>query len=192
MLVKLTILRRFWRAHEGVSAVEFAMLAPVFLLLLFGIIEFSLIMLVTNIMENATSITSRMGRTGYAAAGTSREDTIRASIDDRAGVFIDPQRLTITSKYYQQFDQINDAEPWNDANHNNVAETGEYTDINGNGQYDSDMGQAGYGNAEDIVVYTVRYPWSIMTPIMREIIGNTQGKFPIVAHAVVRNEPYEN
>lgn len=186
------MLRRFWRANEGVSAIEFAIVVPVLLLLIFGIVEFATIMLVANIMENATSISSRLGKTGYTASGQSRSDTIRASVIARAGGLVDSNKLTITSKFYKQFDQINNAEPWNDANGNGLAEVGEYTDINGNGQYDSDMGLAGFGNAEDIVVYTVNYPWSIMTPIMREIIGNGNGEFPITARAVVKNEPYDD
>lgn len=185
-------LHRLWRAREGASALEFAILAPVFLLLIFAITEFSLIMLVSNIMENATSITSRLGRTGYSEATLSREDTIRAQVEQRAGVFLDPARLTISAKSYSLFNQIGDAEPWNDTNHNGIAEAGEYTDINGNGVYDTDMGSAGYGGADDVVVYTVRYPWTILTPILREILGDANGEFPITAHAVVKNEPYDD
>lgn len=180
---------RFIRCQRGVTAIEFAIIAPVMLLMIFSILEFSMLMLVTNIMESATSISSRLGRTGHAESGVSREDTILASIEERAGVLIDSNNLTINSKYYEQFDQIGDAEPWNDLNGNGNADAGEYTDINGNGQYDAEMGQAGYGNADDIVVYTVSYPWSVATPIMREFIG-TNGIYTITTHAVVKNEPY--
>lgn len=185
-------LRRLWRAREGASALEFAILAPVFILLMLGITEFAIIMLVSNIMENATSISSRLGRTGYNEAALSREATIRAQVERKAGVFLDPARLTIDAKSYSQFNQIGDAEPWNDSNHNGIAEAGEYTDINGNGVYDTDMGMAGYGGAEDVVVYTVRYPWPVMTPIMRELVGDANGEFIITAHAVVKNEPYDD
>lgn len=185
-------IQRLWFARDGVTAIEFAVIAPVLLLLMFGILEFALIMLVSNVMESATSITSRLGRTGFVEAGKSREETILASIERRAGTMLDSSKVTITAKHYEQFDQIGDAEPWTDKNSNGIAEVGEYDDINGNGMYDSDMGLAGYGNAEDIVVYTVRYPWPIMTPIMRELIGDTQGNFPITAHAVVKNEPYDD
>lgn len=185
-------IQRLWRAREGVTAIEFAVLAPVLLLLMFAILEFSLIMLVSNVMESATSITSRLGRTGFIEAGKSREQTILASIEKRAGTMLDAGKLSITAKHYEQFDQIGDAEPWTDTNGNGIADPGEYDDINGNGQYDSDMGLAGYGDAEDIVVYTVEYPWQIMTPIMREFLGDAQGIFPITAHAVVKNEPYDD
>ena len=184
-----SFLRRFTRCRDGVTAVEFAIIAPVLLLLVFGIIEFALLMLATNILESATSLSSRLGKTGYAQSGISREETILASVRSRAGLLLDPDQLTITSKFYEQFDQIGDAEPWNDTNHNGIPEVGEYVDINGNGKYDADMGQAGYGNADDIVVYTVSYPWHVITPIMREFIG-TKGVFTITTHAVVKNEPY--
>ena len=179
------------RDARGVTAIEFAVIAPVLLLLMFGILEFSAIMLVSNMMESATAITSRLGKTGYVTAGSSRSDTILASVRDRTQGLVNPALLSIASKYYSQFSQIGDPEPWNDANANGVAETGEYQDINGNGQWDADMGLAGYGGAGAVVVYTVTYPWPIMTPILREVIGNAQGNYVINATSVVKNEPYD-
>lgn len=180
----------FIRASSGVTAVEFAVIAPVLMLLIFGIIEFSLIMTVYNAMEGATSISSRLGKTGFTAAGLTRAQTIINTITDRAGAVIDANQITITSKFYKQYDQINDPEPYADANANGSYDTGEgYSDINGNGQWDADMGASGYGSAGDVVVYNVSYPWPIATPIMRELIG-TGGYYTITTHAVVKNEPY--
>ncbi|MFZ4541158.1 MAG: TadE/TadG family type IV pilus assembly protein [Rickettsiales bacterium] len=183
-------LRRLLRREEGVGAVEFAMIAPVVLLLLFGIIEFSLVMVVYNVMEGATAVSSRLGKTGFVAAGTTRQATILQAIKDRAGSLIDSNQLTMTSKFYKQYDQINDPEPYIDANHNGLYNSPEtYTDINGNGHWDADMASSGYGSAGDVVVYTVTYPWPISTPIMRQFLG-TNGTFMITTHAVVKNEPY--
>ncbi len=179
------------RARDGVTAVEFAFVAPVLILILFAIIEFSLIMMVNNIMESATNMSSRLGKTGFIAAGKTREDTITAAVRERAGSLIDPDRLSVSTKVYRTFGEINRPEPWHDTNGNGVPDPGEYTDINGNGVYDTDMARAGYGNAGDIVVYTIKYPWSITTPIMRELIGNESGEYPLTAHAVVKNEPYD-
>ena len=165
------------------------MIAPVLLLIVFGIIEFSLIMFVSNLLESATAIASRLGKTGYTASGISREATITQSIAAHANGMIDVAQLAITSKYYAQFDQIGQPEPWTDTNHNGVADPGEYTDVNGNGKYDADMGAAGYGGANDVVVYTISYPWHILTPFMGAIIGKN-GVYTITTHAVVKNEPY--
>ena len=168
---------------------EFAIIAPVLILLLMGITEFAFIMLASNVLESATAISSRLGSTGYTANGTSREDTIMQSIQQHAGELLDTSKVTIASKYYSQFDQINQPEPWTDTNHNGVPDPGEWVDVNGNGVYDTDMGTAGYGGANDIVVYTVSYPWTIMTPIMSSLIG-TNGVLTLTASAVVKNEPY--
>ena len=182
-------IQRFANCEHGITAMEFAIIAPVMLLLLFGIIEFSFIMLVTNVLESATAISSRLGSTGYTADGTSREDTIMQSIAAHAGELIDTTKITISSKYYSQFNQIDQPEPWTDTNHNGIPDPGEWIDVNGNGVYDTDMGIAGYGGPNDIVVYTVSYPWTIMTPIMSNIIG-TNGVYTITTSAVVKNEPY--
>lgn len=183
-------LRMFLKAQHGTTAIEFAVVAPVLLLLLFGIIEFSMIMLTYNIMEGATSLSARIGSTGYVDASTSRAQTIRNAIIARAGSWIDPARLTITAQSYGQFDQIHDPEPFTDSNHNGVRDGGEaYTDVNGNGQWDSDMGLAGYGNTGDVVVYAVSYPWTILTPFAGPLIGH-DGIFTITTHAVTKNEPY--
>lgn len=183
-------LRQFARAHQGVTAVEFALLAPVLLLLMMGIVEFSLIMLAYNVIESATTVSARLGATGFTTSGISREQTILNSITARAGTFITPSKLVITSKFYSQFSNISDPEPYTDTNHNGMYNAGEpYTDVNGNGKWDDDMGKAGYGQAGDIVVYTVSYPWKILTPMVGSFIGHN-GVFTITTHAVTKNEPF--
>lgn len=180
----------FFRAEAGVTAIEFAVVAPVLLLLLMGIIEFSLIMLASNVLESATNLSSRLSKTGYQDAGVTREQTIINEVNSQAGSLLDTTKLTISSKFYQQFDQINDPEPWTDSNANGTRDPGEpYTDINGNSQWDADLGVAGYGGPGDIVVFTVSYPWAIATPIISNLVGSN-GIFTITSHAVVRNEPY--
>lgn len=179
-----------WHRNDGVTALEFALVAPVFMLLLFGIVEFALIMMVYNVMEGATASSSRLGKTGYTAAGGTRQQTIINVITDRAGTLINPALLTVGTKFYKQFDQINDPEPYIDANGNGSHDGGEtYTDINGNGQWDPDMAASGFGSAGDIVVYEVSYPWTVSTPIISSLVG-TNGIYTITTHAVVKNEPY--
>lgn len=41
-------MKRFWRRTEGVTAVEFALIMPVFIVIAFGAIEFSLILFTYN------------------------------------------------------------------------------------------------------------------------------------------------
>lgn len=184
------LLKKFRSAEAGVTAIEFAVVAPVMCLLISGIIEFAIIMMVYNVMEGATANSSRTGRTGFVEVGTTRQQTILDSITTRAGSLLDPLKLSVVTKYYKQYDQINDPESYIDANTNGQYDAGEsFTDTNGNGMWDADMGQSGYGSAGDIVVYTVSYPWIVSTPIVSDLISSN-GIFTITTHAVVKNEPY--
>ncbi len=178
-----------WQDQSGIAIIEFAMIAPVFLLMVMGIIEFSTIMFTTVVMESATNVTSRLGKTGYVAAGTTRDQQIIDNIKTRTAGLLDPTKITITSKAYTDFSKVGQPEPCLNPNHSPCpgAPGVNFTDINGNGVWDADMGRAGLGNAGDVVVYTVSYPWPIMTPIVAGIIGRT---FTITVRTVVRNEPY--
>ena len=183
------LLRGFRDDETGSTLIEFAMISVALVTLLGGIVEFSMIMLAKNSMEAATNISSRLGKTGYADGGLTREETILAEVERRTGAIIDPEKLEITSKAYDQFDQIGKPEPWNDANEDGFPDPGEYTDINGNGQYDQDMGIAGIGGSDDIVVYTVSYPWRVFTPLIGRFFGS-DSTLTLTASSVVKNEPF--
>lgn len=183
------LVRGFRGDESGSTLIEFAMISMALVTLLTGIIEFSMIMLAKNSMEAATNISSRLGKTGFTDNGLSREDTILAEVERRTGAIIDPQKLAISSKSYEQFDQIGKPEPWNDANQDGFPDPGEYTDINGNGQYDEDMGIAGIGGSDDVVVYTVSYPWRLFTPLIGGFFGSNS-TIELSASSVVKNEPF--
>lgn len=185
----LSGLRPSLRDESGIAALEFAMITPVLLLMLMGIIEFSMIMFTTAVMESATNITSRLGKTGYVAEGSTREQQILDSVAHRTAGLLDPEKITIDSKIYSDFSKIGQPEPCLDPTSSPCPGTSgvNFVDINGNGMWDADMGKAGLGEAGDVVVYTVSYPWPIMTPFIGSIIGNP---FTLTVRTVVRNEPY--
>lgn len=179
------------RDERGSVVMEFALLAPVLFILMFGIVEYGIIMLANNTLEHATTKASRLGKTGYTVSGVSRQTMIYNMIKNDSLALVNPDHVTITTRAYKKIDQIGDPEPYTDSNHNNQYNTGEpYTDVNGNGRWDADMGLAGLGGAGDVVVYTVTYPWHVMTPIVSHMIGEN-GIFTISSTMVVRNEPYD-
>ncbi len=178
------------KAQDGVTAVEFALIAPVALLLIMGIIETSLVMFAQNVLESATFAASRTGKTGYAETDETREATIRTVLDDRADAVFDSTLIDITTRTYARFDQVGDPEPYIDANNNQMRDDGEnFTDVNGNGQYDTDMGMEGVGNAGEIVVYTVSYPWNIFTPLVQDFLAE-DGVITLSSRVVIQNEPF--
>jgi Flp pilus assembly pilin Flp len=176
--------------ERGATAIEFACVAPVLLILMFGTIEFSLIMLTQGLMDSATFNASRLGKTGYIPTGLTREEAIRQRISEQAGVLVRAQDLAITTQVYGSFDNINQPEPFTDSNRNGRFDNGEvFVDTNGNGGWDADMARAGLGGAGDVVVYTIDYPWRIQTPIIGYLF-NANSTVSLSVRAVVKNEPF--
>jgi hypothetical protein len=180
------------KKQDGTAAIEFALVAPVMFMFIFGIIEFGLIIFNTSYLENATNIASRLGRTGYEEEGVDREDMIIAAIEESTNEVFDPSQIDISYEYYSQFDHIGKGEEYFDTNGSGQYDLGEpYTEINGNGQWDAELGQDGLGEAGDVVVYTVTYPWKIMTPILQPFFLSSDGVYEIRSSIIVRNEPYD-
>jgi hypothetical protein len=183
---------RIVKCENGTTAIEFALILPVLVLIIMGAIEISLFLFVQSSMEGATFAVSRLGKTGFIEDGLTREETIRAELDERLGVFLDPEELVITSQSYDDFTSVGAPEPFIDVNGNGTRDDGEnYTDTNGNGQYDEDMGVDGAGDSGDVVMYTVTYPWHVMTPMFQDHLGE-EGVVEISSRFIVKNEPYND
>ena len=187
-----TPFHRIRRARDGSSLVEFAFVAPLFLMTLVGIIEVAMTLFVSSLLEGGLRDAARFGITGFTPAGTTREEAIVDHIDQVTLGLIDPSEITITTMIYPDFNQIGGEEPYVDANTNGQWDAGEsYNDINGNGQWDADMGQAGMGGPGDVVVYSLEAPWTILTPLLSSVLGD-DGQLTLRASIAVRNEPFLN
>ena len=186
--MKTRVSKTILGCNSGITSLEFALISPVFILMVMGIIEFSMIMFTSAVMESATGSTARLGKTGYVAPGTTRQQQLIDSVANKTTGLLDPDNITVTTTTYSSFGNVNRPEPYIDDNHNDHYDLGEsFTDINGNAQWDEDMGRDNAGNANDIVVYTVSYPWHVMTPVVSAVIGSI---YTIRARTVVKNEPY--
>lgn len=154
------------RERRGVTAIEFALLAPVLFTFLIGIVEVSLMLLAQHLLENATYNASRTAKTGYVAASKTQLETVTEVLHSRlSGLapLLDPTKVSITYTTY--------------ANLSNIGVTGQGTES--------------LGTASQIVVYTVSYPWKIFTPIMSSALGHDDGTLTLTSRIVVRNEPYD-
>ncbi|SKA36365.1 TadE/TadG family type IV pilus assembly protein [Consotaella salsifontis] len=179
-------LRRLGEA--GVTAVEFALIAPVLFMLFMGIVEYGLAEAANMLLKHATYTAAREGRTGFSSENSTREETVRAIVRKEASLLMDADKLSIDSRRYTDFATMASPEPFIDANGNGIRDNGEnYTDLNGNGQYDGAV--AGIGGATQVVVYTVSYPWKFFTPLIGNLAGH-DGVLTLTAKAVVQNEPY--
>jgi Flp pilus assembly protein TadG len=177
---------------EGATAVEYAIILPVVLLLIMGIVEYNTIMYAMSVLSGSTVAAAREGATGYQAAGSSsRQQYIYSLVQSHSAGLLDPNKLTISSKSYANFADIGQPEPCLKPAAGPCPGTPgvNFVDVNGNGTWDQDQGAAGLGASGDIVVYTVSYPWPIYTPLLKPFLGSS-GIYTLKSSAVVKNEPY--
>jgi len=179
-----------WLASErGSALVDFAILAPVLVLLLVLIVESALLLLGQILLQNAVGDAARSGIVGSALDAPSREALVRRAAQRVAGSLLRPEKLHLDTLVYPSFDDIGRPEPFVDVNGNGVRDAAEpFRDVNGNGRWDADMGRVGLGGPNDVVLYRVRYEWQPMTPLVRHLLPG--GSLELRAAYAVRNEPF--
>ena len=98
-LIKLY--RSFRKKRRGASAVEFAVVAPVFFLLIFGMIEFGRMVMVQQVLTNASREGARLavldGTTSAAVEDVIRDNLANASVSGTGlSVTLDPSNPQTT------------------------------------------------------------------------------------------------
>jgi len=179
-----------WR-EQGSTAVEFAFAMPILAAALVGLVELAMIMLVTTLMEGGLREASRFGVTGFEPAGITREQRILDILAQHTIGLVDIGQAQITTLIYPDFENIGDPEPYtDDSPANGSYDMGEvFVDVNGNGQWDADMGAVGAGDSGDIVVYQITYDWEMLTGLLDAFIGQN-GAIQLTASVAVQNEPF--
>jgi len=163
------LLARFARARGGATAVEFALVAGPFLLLVFAIIELALVSLVSVTLENAVSDTGRQIRTGelQTAGGTAAVfKTAMCGEMSWIGTACSTA-LTIDVRTFTGFSAAaSGAKP-----------TTPCWDPGGPGS---------------IVLIRAYYSWPLITPLLQTGLQTSSGKRVITAASTFTNEPYSD
>lgn len=174
---------------RGVSAIEFALIAPVLLAVIMGGFELAYQSYVQTVVEGELI---RAGRTNSLERAASNEE--RFVIDERirdrilqvapqARIAM-PQRTTFASYARVR----SPAEP--DANNNGVCEPGEtYEDTNRNGRWDEHSGVENGTGAKDVMVYTVSLEYDRLFPVA-QLIG-LNDTVHITASTNLRIQPFD-
>ncbi len=178
------------RDERGSALVELGLVAPLFLAILFAVIEFSGITFAQTLLEGGANKASRFGILGSTPEGSSREAAIRTIIEDNSFGIIDANDVRVETLIYNSFASVGQPEPFEDANGNDSFDEGEvFQDINGNGSRDEDQGRAGAGAGDQVVLYRISYDWDIMVPLFHPFFGE---QIALEAATAVRNEPFSS
>jgi Flp pilus assembly protein TadG len=149
------------RRESGATVVEMAIIAPVFLLVLLGLIEFSLIFFATLTMQYAVREGARFAVTGQtsldAATASQRYTAIIQNIKNNSLGFYDKVSPVIS------------------VNGTSYATSTSYT---------SGM----FGKAGDLIVLQLDCDWVVTTPFIAALYTN--GKYHFKVAATMRNEAF--
>ena len=171
-------------ACDGASAVEFALAAPVLLVLLMGMFDMGHMAYLNAVLNGVVEKVARDSTLEGANTTTSDATigTMMASVAPGATV-------STARKSYYDFTDVARPEAWNDANGNGRCDNAEsYTDENNNGQWDADIGKTGNGGSGDVVYLTATMTY---TPLFKvPFTGNANGTRTLKATAVTKNQPF--
>ena len=170
------LIARFAHDRDGAAAVELALVATPFFMLLFGIIELALIFLVSSSLENATMEAARTIRTGQLQTGGSATATaFKTAICNNFGWLQSDcsANLSVDVRTFATFQSVTAPQPVTNGVFNPAALT--FTP----------------GGPTDIVVVRAYYQWPLIAPLMDQALQQLSGgKVLITSTATFRNEPY--
>lgn len=178
-------LRSLRRDTRGATIVEFALVSPVMILMMMGLGDLGYQVYAQSILNGAMQ---KAGRDSSIQGGANSTAAIDAKVTAMVKNIANNATIVFTRKNYDSFSVIK-PEPFTDTNSNGVRDAGEcYTDINGNGQWDSDPGETGQGGANDVTVYTATVTYPHLFPVTG-LFGwpSTQ---TITASTLLKNQPY--
>lgn len=166
-------IRRFVKCRRGATAVEFALIMPVFMYLLMGTIEMAHMLYTTTIVENAIIESSRRVRTGQADGTGNALSDFTTTLCNRVSNYYSCGQITVdvASSTTGNFDGVT----W-----------GLVIDQDGN--IISGGGPAGSGEVTRVqVIYDINF----YTPLLGNLFGDSGGNTrQITATAVFRAEPF--
>lgn len=172
--------------RRGVTVTEFGLIAPTFLMLLLGVFDMGYTVYARAILDGAVQ---KAGRDSALETGASSVNTLDAKVRQNLGGLGEGATFTYERRNYRDFAKVGLPEDFEDKNNNGIRDAGEcFTDENGDGMWNADLGKDGVGGARDVVLYTVRMSYQRKFPLYALIGIDSQGT--ISSATVLRNQPY--
>lgn len=175
--------RRIARDERGMTLVEFAFVAPVFILMVIGLLDIGQLIFARAVLQGAVEDVSRDTtlETGDSDAADEEIERILGGI--APGADVDVERLS-----YFDFADVGRAEWLDDENGNGDCDPGEnYLDENNSGGWEADIGVDGNGGAGDVVMYSVTVTFDRLFKVPM-LPGSDE--YVIQANTIKKNQPF--
>lgn len=183
----MSTLTRLTHDRRGAAVVEFALIAPVLLMLLMGMFDMGYNYYMQSQLQGAVQKASR-DATVQALAGdpTGIDERVTHAVRE----IVPSAELTFSRRAYSSFSDVHRAEDFTDIDNNGTCNDGEpFEDANDNGTWDQDRGSTGGGGARDAVLYVVgvSYPRAFGAAQLVGLPANVTTE----AVTVLRNQPWD-
>lgn len=169
------ILRRWLKAKDGATAIEFSMLFVPYLMLMLGTLELALMYTSASLLEGATNQAARLIRTGQVqqAGAADPEGMFRDKLCQMASILITCDDIDIEvipmDSYY------------------------DFSDLGAVFDEDGNMVSRGFdaGGSDDGVLVRVSYRYEMMTPFVGQLLAGPSGSRLFMSTIVLQTEPYD-
>jgi hypothetical protein len=205
--IKRPVFSGFLRKNDGATIIEFAIVAPVFFLIMFGMMEFGLFMyhkvMVDRIAVEVSRVAS-LGRTfdsGCPAdpkksSKDQRIEYIECIVRERSKILMNGERTLVqianlTASGGSSVPDICLDDPQNPSSEPTTCTI--FEDVDGDGVYKGGANDPGSTNAAgvgDIIEVRISYPWSVLMPLMSVFFEKAalNGVVMISESTIIRNE----
>lgn len=170
---------RFTKNDDGVTAIEFAIIGPVFFMLLGSIMETGIMMFTEYVLQTSVQDAARLVRTGQAQEQQLTADDFKTEVCALAGILVDCDDVTVYMTAAANFAALEAAVP-------SAIEVGN--------SYGGPAGPSDYscGAPSQAVALIATYDWNFSVPFLKEHFGNVDGdtKRRLAGMAMFQNEPF--
>ena len=180
------------RNDEGVSIIEFGLIAPVTMLMMLGTIDLGHSFFVKATLDGAIQNVARLSSMEDAATPAAQE-LVDRRLKEAVLILAATAEITSTRRFFKTFSAANTPTPEtvieSPDNANKQCDPGEiFEDGNRNGVWDADGGSDGQGGAKDIVLLKFRVSYPRLFP-MASVVGWPKN-IEIESTSILANQPY--
>ena len=145
MRLTRSFLRRLRRDQDGATLLEFAFVAPVFVLMLMGLFEFGFQVYARSVLQGALQ---EAARDATLEGGELNISALDGAVRDQFHNVIPSAVVTFQRTNYANFSDVRQPEEFTDNDGDGECNNNEpFEDMNDNGVWDQDRGQDGLGGA---------------------------------------------
>jgi len=197
MMRRLPNLIRSMSADErGVTIIEFAIVAPVLIVMLLGGFDLVHQSYVRSVLQGALNDAARRAAVEdpeFVAAGDTLEERVANLIIGQVDPIAPNAEIEIEQSNFYDFSGIGNPEKlMTDVNENGQYDESDgdcFADLDEDGEYDTDTGREGIGGANDVVFYEATLTMPRLVPL-HGFLG-VAPEYNLRAETAIRNQPYE-